>query len=61
MDHEDEWAEAVARRYSRRSGIRRIYCYPNGLRGDDAHLKLEFVIWGRVLFTVRLWKIEPLL
>lgn len=61
MNQEDAWAEAVARKHSRRSGIRRLYCYPNGLRGEDAHLQLEFVIRGRVLFHLRLWKIDPLL
>lgn len=55
MDQEDRWAEAVARKHMRRSGIRRMYCYPDGLRGP-CYLELDFVIWGHVLFTKRLWR-----
>jgi hypothetical protein len=58
MDQEEAWIEAVVRKHERRSGIRRLYCYPNGLRGEGAHLQLEFVIRGRVLFYLRLWKIR---
>jgi hypothetical protein len=55
VDDEDKWLEAVVRKYNRRSGIRRLYCYPEGLKGE-CYLELEFVIWGRVLFTQRLWR-----
>lgn len=61
MDQEDAWLEAIARKHMKRSGIRRLYVYPNGLRGEGAHLQLEFVIRGRVLFHLRLWKIDSLL
>lgn len=55
MNEEDLWAESVMRRHMRRTGIRRVYNYPNGFRGD-CYLLLEFVIWGRVLFYWRLWR-----
>jgi hypothetical protein len=55
LSKEDLWAESVVRKYNRRSGIRRLYCYPDGLKGS-CYLELEFVIWGRVLFTQRLWR-----
>lgn len=62
LEHdEDAWAEAVARKHMRRSGIRRLYVYPNGLRKAPGYLELEFVIWGHVFFRLRLWKIRPFL
>jgi hypothetical protein len=58
MDDEDKRLEAIVRKYMRRSGIRRLYCYPNGLKTAPGYLELEFVVWGHVFFRVRLWKIK---
>lgn len=59
VNDEDKWLEAVVRKHNRRSGIRRLYCYPNGLREAPGYLELEFVVWGHVFFNLRLWKIKP--
>lgn len=58
-DEDEAWAEKAIRKYNRRSGIRRLYCFP-GKMDEKGYLKLEFVLRGRVLFTLRLWEIPSL-
>ena len=55
---EDEWAEKVVRKHMRRSGIRRLYCYKD--IKQRGHLQLEFVIRGKVLGHLRLWRIPSM-
>ena len=56
---EDKWAEDVVRKYMKRSGIRRLYCYPDGLKGKG-RLELEVVLRGHVFFRIRLWNTRSL-
>lgn len=51
-----EWD--TVRKYMKRSGIRRLYCY----KDIDApgRLKLEFVLRGKVLFLLPLWGIDSI-
>jgi hypothetical protein len=46
--------EKQLRKYFKRSGIRRMYRLERPMSGST--LMLEFVIRGRVLFEVDLWK-----
>jgi hypothetical protein len=59
MDQEDKWAEEAVAKHLRRSGIRRLYCYPN--TRDKGRLELEVVLRGHVFFRIRLWAIRPMM
>jgi hypothetical protein len=57
MNDEDDLSpelEKQLRKYFKRSGIRRVYRLERPMSGST--LMLEFVIRGRVLFEVDLWK-----
>lgn len=56
---EDEWAEKVVRKHMRRSGIRRLYCYKD-VNAKYGHLQLEFVIRGKVLGRMSLWRVASI-
>ena len=57
MTHDDDLSpemEKQIKKYFKRSGIRRMYRLERPMSGST--LMLEFVIRGRVLFEVDLWK-----
>jgi hypothetical protein len=57
MNDEDDLSpelEKQLRKYFKRSGIRRMYRLERPMSGST--LMLEFVIRGKVLFEVDLWK-----
>jgi hypothetical protein len=57
MNEDDDLSpelEKHLRKYFKRSGIRRMYRLERPMNGST--LMLEFVIRGRVLFEVDLWK-----
>lgn len=57
--HRDEaFAQEAVIKWMRRSGIRRIYCFDTVRR--EGRLKLEFVLRGKVLGYLSLWRIKPL-
>ena len=54
----EEEIEKIVDKYMKRSGIRRIYVLDRDLK--TTHLKLEFVIRGRILGVLPLWNTTPL-
>ena len=48
--------EKYLKRYAKRTGIFRMYQLKRPGSGERSRLLLEFVIRGRVLGTIKLWK-----
>ena len=53
---DDEDLYEFLRKYVKRSGIRRLYSWDTG--NKKSRLLLEFVIRGKVLFVLPLWRVK---